>query len=66
MTNDNKHEDKDRKKVSDEELKAVVGGARPYVKLGDIKGEYAKPKKKPSSGIADPSFNGDGPAGVPM
>ncbi|MEC9476844.1 MAG: hypothetical protein VX764_07400 [Planctomycetota bacterium] len=26
MTNDNKHEDNDRKKVSDEELEDVAGG----------------------------------------
>ena len=27
MTNDNKHEDPDRKKVSDEEIEDVAGGA---------------------------------------
>jgi hypothetical protein len=48
MTDDKKHDDKDREKVSDEEMEDVAGG---FVKLGDIKGEAVKKKKKPSSGI---------------
>jgi len=45
MTDDKKkHDDKDRKKVSDEELEDVAGG---FVKIGDIKGEV---KKKRSDG----------------
>ena len=37
-----KHDDKDRKKVSDEELEDVAGG---FVKLGDIKGEIKRKDK---------------------
>jgi hypothetical protein len=39
MTDDKKkHDDKDRKKLSDEEMEDVAGGSA-FVKLGDIKGE---------------------------
>ncbi|MGE4613495.1 MAG: hypothetical protein AAEJ46_04060 [Planctomycetota bacterium] len=51
MTDDKKHDDKDREKVSDEELEDVAGG---FVKLGDIKGnatdtDISKGKKKRDS-----------------
>jgi len=44
MTDDNKHDDKDRKKVSDEKMEDVAGGV--FVKLGDIKGNVVKRDKK--------------------
>ncbi len=34
MTDDKKHDDKDRKKVSDEELEDVAGGAREILEKG--------------------------------
>jgi hypothetical protein len=56
MTDDKKHDDKDRKRLSDEELKDVAGGlgtddgaiteVRSKKRSGGPKG-----KKKPSSGI---------------
>ena len=53
MTDDKKkHDDNDRKKVSDEELEDVAGG---FVKLGDIKGEVKDArwsKKKPDQGFS--------------
>jgi hypothetical protein len=51
MTDDKKkHDDKDRKKVSDEELEDVAGG---FMKLGDIKGEAVKKNKKTFFRIGD-------------
>ena len=47
MTDDKKkHDDKDRKKVSDEELEDVAGGG--FVKLDGIKGEVKKSKNDTS------------------
>ena len=43
MTDDKKHDDKDRKKLSDEEMEDVAGG---FVKLGGITGEAVKKNKK--------------------
>ena len=58
MTDDKKHEDKRREKVSDEELEDVAGG---FIKLGDIKGEAAKRNLGDIKGNAtDPGFRGDG------
>ena len=52
MTDDNKHDDKDRKKVSDEKMEDVAGGV--FVKLGDIKGNVVKrDKKRADSGSVD-------------
>ena len=45
MTDDKKHEDKDRKKIADEELEDVAGGGMGLDRLGTQKS--AKPKKKP-------------------
>ena len=44
MTEEKKHDDKDRKKVSDEKMEDVAGGV--FVKLGDIKGNVVKRDKK--------------------
>ena len=49
MTDDKKHEDKDRKKVSDEEMEAVAGGFSGFGRpaAGDIKeANKGKGKKK--------------------
>ena len=45
MTDDKKHEDKDRKKVSDEELEDVAGGGMGLDRLGTQMSD--KPKNKP-------------------
>ena len=54
MTDDKKHDDKDHKKVSDEELEDVAGG------LGDIKGNATDTDiskgKKPDTGFSKKSF----------
>ena len=57
MTNDNKHEDNDRKKVSDEEMEDVVGGLMAVVIIG-------------GHAIVDSGLGGDGEgqefhAGIP-
>jgi hypothetical protein len=56
MTDDNKHDDKDRKKLSDEEMKDVAGGFRATVdepfqvrRAGGDK----KDKKRADSGTID-------------
>jgi len=51
MTEDKKHDDKDRKKVSDEELEDVAGGALTSSSGGGFSGLKGKGKKKPSTGI---------------
>jgi len=51
MTDDKKkHDDKDRKKVSDEELEDVAGGIQEYC----ANGTFRNPKRK------KPGFRGDG------
>ena len=51
MTDDKKHEDKDRKKVSDEELEDVAGGAD--VTQDTYLITNLKAKKKGDSGAVD-------------
>ena len=41
MTDDKKHDDKDRKKLSDEELEDVAGGSGDFQHAGTIRVEVA-------------------------
>jgi len=61
MTDDKKHDDKERKKVSDEEMKDVAGGVSADLKyalgVADQGDGYFPSKKK---GKKKPGFRGDG------
>ncbi|MGE4613108.1 MAG: hypothetical protein AAEJ46_02060 [Planctomycetota bacterium] len=45
MTDDKKHDDKDRKKLSDEELKDVAGGIRSHQFHADLRADFNDIKK---------------------
>jgi hypothetical protein len=52
MTDDNKHDDKDRKKLSDEEMEDVAGGGTKVDLHHGSKG-ISKDKKRVDSGAVD-------------
>ena len=61
MTDDKKHDDKDRKKLSDEEMEDVAGGALKFGHIQDGKGKKKDAdKNKFGDGIPDEY----GPPGV--
>jgi len=56
MTDDKKHDDKDRKKLSDEEMEDVAGGAREILEKG-FAINLDPSKKKPGGPDGDGKLN---------